>query len=72
MASRTLEGRLDAPDLSAQEQDHRFKQLGDRFAAPTEAVRARYAALGAMPGAAGEVDGEVVERRRDGGLEPRR
>lgn len=68
----TLEGRLDAPGLSVQEQDQLFEHLGDRFAAPPETVRARYAALGATTGAVGEVDGEVVERRRDGGLEPRR
>jgi hypothetical protein len=68
----TLEGRLDAPALSVQEQDSLFEQLGDRFAAPSETVRARYAALGATTGAVGVAGGRIVERQASGDLKPRR
>lgn len=67
-----LDGRLDAPVLSVEEQDRLFEQLGERFAAPSETVRARYAALGETPGAVGVVGGRIVERKAGGDLEPRR
>ena len=68
----TLDGRLDAPGLSVQEQDSLFEHLGEQFAAPSETVRARYAALGAATGAVGMAGGRIVERQADGDLEPRR
>jgi hypothetical protein len=67
----TLSGRLRIENLSADEQDVVFDQLGAHFQTPSDDVREHYAALGRAVGAVGDDEhGNLVRRQSDGRLGP--
>ncbi|HEY3889921.1 MAG TPA: hypothetical protein VGL73_15195, partial [Caulobacteraceae bacterium] len=68
---QALEGSLKVEALSRIEQDQVFALLGERLRNPAAPVRAGYAALGEVVGAAGDdTAGRLVTRDRDGALHP--
>jgi hypothetical protein len=68
---QALEGSLRVEALSRIEQDQVFALLGERLRNPAAPVRAGYAALGEVVGAAGDdTAGRLVTRDRDGALHP--
>jgi len=67
----TLSGRLRIENLSVDEQDAVFDQLGAHFQSPSDDIRERYAALGRVVGAVGDDErGNLVRRQPDGRLGP--